>query len=153
MNKVFLIGRVTKDVELMSTSNGSQYAKFDVAIDNGKDDNGERRPAEFVTVAAWQKKAETLSVFVKKGHRIAVEGKIKTDKYQNEKGENRYRTYVLLQNFEFLESKPKDGFVPQEPNYTNNTTITTEQIDDVPLENDPFADLEAQVEDNGLPFY
>ena len=149
MNKVILIGRVTKDIELQSTTSGSQYVQFDVAIDNGKDEEGNPRPAEFVNCTAWKKSAETLSVYVKKGHKVAIEGSIKTDKYQNAEGENRYRTYVLVKGFEFLESKPKDNFVPQEP---DKTSYTKEEIDNIPLPDDPFTEEQMTITDDMLPF-
>ena len=151
MNKVFLIGRVTKDLELKATQSGIQYVQFDLAIDNGKDKDGNQRDADFISCTAWDKQAETLSVYVKKGHKIAVEGSIKVDKYQNEKGENRYRTYVLVRGFEFLESKPKDNYEPSEPDYLNKTNYTKEEIDDIPLPNDPFAE-QMTIPDSELPF-
>lgn len=156
MNKFIGIGRVTKDIELMATPSGAQYVRFDIAIDNGKDKDGNKRDADFVSCVAWdtqnRKLAETLSVYVKKGHRICVEGKVKTDKYQNDNGENRYRTYILVHNFVFLESKPKNNYQPQEPDYvqTNQTKLSTEDIDNIPLENDPFAEVE--INQNDLPF-
>lgn len=149
MNKVILIGRVTKDIELQSTTSGTNYVQFDVAIDNGKDENGESRPAEFVNCTAWEKRAETLSVYVKKGHKVAIEGSVKTDKYQNAEGENRYRTYVLVKGFEFLESKPKDNFVPTE---TDKTSYTTEDIDNISLPDNPFAEEQMAITDDMLPF-
>lgn len=152
MNKVILIGRVTKDIELQSTTSGTNYVQFDVAIDNGKDENGESRPAEFVNCTAWEKRAETLSVYVKKGHKVAIEGSIKTDKYQNAEGENRYRTYVLVKGFEFLESKPKDNFVPQEPDDIKKGNYTTEEIDEIPLPDDPFQGEQMTITDDMLPF-
>ena len=156
MNKFIGIGRVTKDIELMATPSGAQYVRFDIAIDNGKDKDGNKRDADFVSCVAWntqnRKLAETLSVYVKKGHRICIEGKVKTDKYQNENGENRYRTYILVHNFEFLESKSKETYTPQEPDYlqNNQTKLSTEDVDNIPLENDPFAEVE--VDDSQLPF-
>lgn len=150
MNKVILIGRVTKDIELKATESGLQYCQFDMAIDNGKDKDGNQREADFISCTAWDKKAENLSVYVHKGHKLSVEGRIKTDKYQNEKGENRYRTYVLVSNFEFLESKPKDNYVPSEPDNLKNS-YTTEDIDDIPLPDDPFA-KNAEITDDMLPF-
>lgn len=149
MNKVILIGRVTKDIELQSTTSGTNYVQFDVAIDNGKDGEGNPRPAEFVNCTAWEKRAETLSVYVKKGHKVAIEGSIKTDKYQNAEGENRYKTYVLVKGFEFLESKPKDNFVPTEP---DKTSYTKEEIDEIPLPDDPFAEEQMTITDDMLPF-
>lgn len=151
MNKFIGIGRVTKDLELKATQSGIQYVQFDLAIDNGKDKDGNQRDADFISCTAWDKQAETLSVYVKKGHKIAVEGSIKVDKYQNEKGENRYRTYVLVRGFEFLESKPKDNYEPTEPDYLNKTNYTKEEIDDIPLPNDPFAE-QMTIPDSELPF-
>ena len=77
--------------------------------------------------------------------------RIKTDKYQNEKGENRYKTYVLVSNYEFLESKPKDNFTPSEPDYSNKTSYTTEEVDNIPLPDDPFAE-QMQIDESDLPF-
>lgn len=150
MNKYIGIGRVTKDIELKATESGLQYCQFDLAIDNGKDKDGNQRDADFISCTAWDKKAENLSVYVHKGHKLAVEGRIKTDKYQNEKGENRYRTYVLVSNFEFLESKQKDNYEPSEPDYLKNS-YTTEDIDNMQVENDPFAE-QLTIPDSELPF-
>ena len=154
MNKFIGIGRVTKDIELKATQNGTQYVQFDLAIDNGKDKDGNERKADFINCTAWEKLAETISVYVHKGNRIAVEGSMKTDKYQNERGENRYKTYILVRNIEFLESKPKDNYEPQEPDYVNKTSYTKEEVDNVPIENDPFEAFgdSIEVNDSDLPF-
>lgn len=147
MNKVILIGRVTKDLELKATEKGTQYLQFDVAVDNGKDKDGNKREADFINCVAWEKQAETLSVYVKKGHKVAIEGSIKTDKYQNDKGENRYKTYVLVRGFEFLESKPKENYTPNEPDYINQAPKQEEV--------DPFqqmADSINDIPDSDLPF-
>lgn len=151
MNKVILIGRVTKDIELKATDSGKQYVQFDVAIDNGKDKDGNSRDADFISCTAWEKQAETLSVYVHKGHKVAIEGSIKVDKYQNAEGENRYKTYVLVRGFEFLESKPKDNYTPSEPDYLDKTGYTKEEIDDIPLPDDPFAE-QMTITDADLPF-
>lgn len=115
LNKVILVGRLTKDIELKSTQSGNQYAQFDLAVGNGKDKEGNERKADFITCIAWNKGAENLSVYLHKGQRIAVEGRLKADSYKNDKGENRTKNYVLVESYEFLEPKQKDNFVPQEP--------------------------------------
>lgn len=114
-NKVILIGRLSKDFELQATESGKQYAQFDIAVGNGKDSDGNERPADFITCVIWNKGAETLYTYLHKGDRIAIEGRYKVDKYQNDKGENRYKHYIRVETFEFLNSKPKDNFVPTEP--------------------------------------
>lgn len=115
MNKVILIGRTTKGLELKTTQNQKQYVEFDLAVDNGKDKDGNSLPATFITCVAWEKRAETLSVYLHKGNRIGLTGRWKVDKYQTENGENRYKNYLLIEEFEFLEPKSKDNFVPSEP--------------------------------------
>ncbi len=152
INKVILVGRLTKEIELKSTTNGSQYIQFDIAVGNGKDKEGNERGADFINCVAWNKAAENLSVYLHKGNRVAIEGRLKVDKYQNEKGENKYKTYVRVETYEFLESKPKDTFVPQEPE-SNKVNYTAEEIDSTPLPNDPFENQEQfSFNENDLPF-
>lgn len=147
MNRFIGIGRITKELELKETQSGTKYLQFDIAINNGKDKDGNEREATFVNLVAWENRAETIAKFFKKGHRIAIEGSLKVDKYQNEQGENRYKTYVLVQGFEFLESKPKDNFTPSEPEYTQ-----TPKQEENP--SDPFAAFgeSEEIPDSELPF-
>ena len=152
INKVILVGRLTREIELKSTTNGNQYAEFDIAVGNGKDKEGNKREVDFINCVAWNKSAENLSVYLHKGNRVAIEGRLKVDKYQNEKGENKYKTYVRVESYEFLESKPKDTFVPQEPE-SNKVNYTAEEIDNIPLPNDPFENQEQfSFNENDLPF-
>ncbi len=148
MNLVVLIGRTTTDLELKETDNNRKYTQFTIAVDNGKDKEGNKRESDFINCVAWENNAEILSKFVKKGHKINIEGRFRTDKYTTENGENRYKSYVLVNRFEFLESKPKDNFTPNEPDLLesiteNNTT-----------EKDPYAEFGKKIElqDNDLPF-
>lgn len=157
MNKVILIGRATKDLELRSTDRGTKCVSFDIACDNGKDKEGNKRPADFVKCVAWENQAEVLHKYLKKGDLINIVGSFKTDKYQNETGENRYRTYVLVREFEFIQSKPKDNYMPQEPDYIkeNQNKTDSEIIAEVVNgTNDPFQDFsnEIQLSPDDLPF-
>ena len=155
MNKVFLIGRTVRDLELKSTTSGKEYVQFDIAIDNGKDKEGNKRDATFVQCVAWEKSAEILSIYLHKGNQIAIVGEYRVEKYQNDRGENRYSHYILIKEFKFLETKPKEEHTPEEPDYLKNqTSITDEQIDDMPIQNDPFGvfDSSFEVKDDDLPF-
>lgn len=154
INKSILVGRLTKEIELKSTQSGTNYVQFDLAVGNGKDKEGNERPADFINCVAWEKKAENLSLYVHKGHRVAVEGRLKVDKYQNDKGENRYKTYVLVENYEFLEPKSKENFEPNVPDYVKTGPMAGEQIDAISTENDPFAAFgdSIEVNDSDLPF-
>lgn len=143
MNKVILVGRTTTEIELNTTQTGKKYIKFTIACDNGKDEQGNKRDADFVECVAWESRAESIAKYVKKGNRFMVVGNFKTDKYEISNGEKRYRSYVLVKEFEFLESK-KDEFVPCEPTSLENGTNSQD--------NDPFADFGAtvQIDDNFL---
>lgn len=154
MNKVILIGRLTKDPELRYTPNGVACCQFVIALDRGKDKDGNDRGADFPMVNVWEKQAENVNKYLKKGSLIGVEGQLKTRNYDDKDGKRVYVTEVQAQHIQFLDSKKDERPLPPEPDYLNNTTLTTEQIDEIPLENDPFANFEepSKVNDSDLPF-
>ena len=107
MNKVFLIGRLTKDIELKYTTDGQMgIARFTLACDRGKDKDGNDKGVDFISCVAFGRKAEVLDRYVKKGHRIHIAGMIKTGSYEKD-GEKKYTFDVVVQEFEFLEPKAK----------------------------------------------
>ena len=144
MNLVILIGRITKDVELRYTQSNIACANFDLAINNGKDKDGNSRPADFIRCVLWDKKAENMAKYTKKGSQIAIEGAIKIDSYNDEQGNKRYRTYVLARNVHFLDSRRTEEPLPQEPYYLKNKQE----------EKDPFEMMgqAVEIDDNDLPF-
>ena len=144
MNLVILIGRLTKDVELRYTQSNIACANFDLAINNGKDKDGNERQADFIRCVLWDKKAENMAKYTKKGSQIAIEGAIKTDSYNDEQGNKRYRTYVLAKNVNFLDSRRTEEPLPQEPDYLTNKQE----------EKDPFEMMgqAVEIDDNDLPF-
>lgn len=117
MNKVFLIGRITRDLELRYSDSQTAVLRFSVALNRGRDKNGTDRGADFPSVLAFGKTAENISKFVGKGNRVAIEGYIRTDKYQNKNGDTVYTTDVIADRVEFIdwkESGPKpDNQVPE----------------------------------------
>lgn len=144
MNQVILIGRLTKDVELRYTQSNIACANFDLAINNGKDKDGNERQADFIRCVLWDKKAENMAKYTKKGNQIAIEGAMKTDSYNDEQGNKRYRTYVLARNVHFLDSRRTEEPLPQEPDYLINKQE----------EKDPFEAFgqAVEIDDNDLPF-
>lgn len=118
MNKVFLIGNITKDIELRQSNSGKFVVEFSVAINNGKDQQGNELPADFVNCTAWNKTAEVLSKYTNKGSKISVEGAMKTNTWVDQQGNNRYKTYVLVDRIELLSSRPQQQNNNQyEPQY------------------------------------
>ena len=120
MNKVCLVGRLTKDptCEYVNTNNGSvARARFTIAVDRGfannQDGNG-NRTADFISVVAWRKQAENITKFQKKGNQIAVEGRLQVDSYTGKDGNQVWSTYVVADTIQFLDRK---GDAPSNANF------------------------------------
>ena len=105
MNKVILIGRVTKDIELKTTPSGKSIASFTLAVNRDYKNAESKYDADFINCVAFGMQAETISKFVRKGDRFGVEGKISTRNYEKQDGSKVYITEINVSGFEFLESK------------------------------------------------
>ena len=104
INNIVLVGRTTKDMELKQSSGGSMYVQFILAVNRTfKDSNGEQQ-ADFITCVAWNKTAETLSKYVRKGALIGVEGRLQVRSYEKD-GSRQWVSEVVINRFTFLESK------------------------------------------------
>lgn len=105
MNKVELIGRLTKDPELKTTNNQTQFCNFTLAVDRRfKDANGQRQ-ADFINCVAWKQTATFVTKYFKKGNRLAVCGWIQTRTYEDQGGVKQYVTEVVVDDAEFVESQ------------------------------------------------
>lgn len=135
MNKVILIGRNTKDIELKRTTTGTSVSEFSIAVKRTYKTNGEYE-SDFFNCVAFNKLAETISVYVKKGDQIGIEGKLQTRNYTNKEGRKIYITEIVVDNIEFLSTKKQEGQAP------------------VPDDADPFkaAKFEELDADDILPF-
>lgn len=108
INRIVLIGRLTANPELRYTTNNIAITSFTLAVDrNFKNEDGNKE-ADFINIVAWNKKAELIHQYVQKGDLIGVIGRLQVRKYQNERGENRHATEVVLEEIEFLRNKPKE---------------------------------------------
>lgn len=156
MNKAILVGRLTKDPELKMTENTKrEVCQFTIAVNRPyTNDDGERK-ADFINCVVWDKLAENLSKYQKKGNQVAVEGRIQTRNYDDKDGKKIYVTEIFVSNVTFLDSKGSNDSVNnlEEPPVKSGS-ITTEQIDSMPTANDPFASFEneVQINDSDLPF-
>lgn len=102
MNNVQLLGRLTKDVELrVSQKSKKKFAYFTLAVPNGED-------AMFIDCVAFDKLAETIEKYVKKGNRLLVEGSINVSTYEDKDGNNRKSTNVFVNKITFIESAKKE---------------------------------------------
>ena len=109
MNKVMLVGRLTKDPEVKMTSNQTQFCNFTVAVDRRfKDANGQRQ-ADFISCVAWRQTAAFIQKYFRKGSRIGLVGSIQTRTYDDQNGQKRYITEVVVDEAEFVESSNGQG--------------------------------------------
>ncbi len=151
MNNVCLIGRITRDIELRTTANGVSAVSMYIAINNGKDKDGNERPADFPKVYVYDKQAENLSKYCHKGSLIAITGQVKTRTWDKDDGSKGYETYIFANRVQFLDTKQSgnSATIP-EPSYTSNQENNTA----VQEESDPFKDFgnEIVLTDEDLPF-
>ncbi|WP_028401016.1 single-stranded DNA-binding protein [Ectobacillus panaciterrae] len=105
MNRVVLIGRLTRDPELLYTKQGIAYAKIRVAVNRGFRNSQGEKQADFIDCTIWRKPAENVALYCKRGALIGITGRIHTNHYENEQGKRIYRTEVAAENVTFLEHK------------------------------------------------
>ena len=101
VNKVILIGRLGKDVELRSTQGGKAVAGFSMATNDSKD----KEKTEWHNVVLWEKQAEVAARYLKKGSQVYVEGRLQTRKWEDKEGAQRYTTEVVGHTLQFLDAK------------------------------------------------
>lgn len=104
MNKVILIGRLTKDPELRFTTSNTAVCQFSIAVDRKYKSEGQPT-ADFINIVAWRSTAEFVSKYFNKGSRIAIVGQIQTRNYDDKDGKKVYVTEVIADEVEFCESK------------------------------------------------
>lgn len=114
MNTVQLLGRIARDIDLRYSTNGTAVARFSVAVDRPTKD-GQDRTADFPSVVAFGKTAETIEKYFAKGARIGITGRLQTGSYQDKDGRTVYTTDVVVTGFDFCESRPQGVSKPTKP--------------------------------------
>lgn len=133
LNRVVLVGRLTRDPDLRYTPSGVAVARFNIAVNrNYTNQNGERE-ADFINIIVWRKLAENCANFLKKGSLVGIDGRIQTGKYENQQGQTVYTTDIVAEDVRFLEPKSKS---------------------EAGRKNDPFMDdgKPIDISDDDLPF-
>jgi len=130
MNKVVLIGRLTKDAELKYTpGTGAAVTTFTIAVDRRFSKDKEKE-TDFVPVVVWGKQAESTATYTKKGKLIGIVGRIQTRNYDAKDGTKRYVTEVVAEEVQFLEWASKPG---QTQAHDNNEEMTPIDDGDIPF--------------------
>ncbi len=133
MNKFVGVGRLTKEVELKCTGNGTSYLTNTIAIRNNFKNADGNYDSEFINIALWRNNAEFLAKYGSKGCLIAIDGRLTTRNYEKEDGTKGYITEVVVENIELLSKKEETQ---------NNTDEEYENLDDDTI----------KLSDSDLPF-
>jgi single-strand DNA-binding protein len=139
MNKVVLIGRLTKDPDLRYTSSNVPAASFTIAVNRPFQNQSGVREADFINVVIWRKQAENVKKYITKGSLVAVEGRIQTRNYDDKDGKKVYVTEVVADNVQFLESKGQRSM----------DSSNSEPVDNIPttdVGDEPYIDFGQTVE-------
>lgn len=115
INRVILVGRLTKDPELKYTPSGVAVTQFTLAVDRPFTNQSGEREADFIPVVVWRQLAETCANYLRKGRLTGVEGRIQVRSYENNEGKRVYVTEVVTDNVRFLESNRQQDQNKQDP--------------------------------------
>ena len=114
MNKVYLIGNLTKDVDLAETPSGVKVAQFTIAVSRPYTNANGERDADFHKCVAWRNTGELIAQYCKKGDKIAIVGSLQNRSYEDKDGNKRFITEVVVVEVEFLSTKKTDGVKAKE---------------------------------------
>jgi single-strand DNA-binding protein len=153
INRVILVGRLTRDPELRYTQSGVAIARFTVAVNRNYVNQQGEREADFINVVTWRGLAENCAQYLKKGSLVGVDGRLQTGKYENQEGRTVYTTEVVADDVRFLEPKnrtesPTGSGFGTGGSYGGGGGYSRKPMDD------PFADdgKPIDISDDDLPF-
>ena len=136
INRVVLVGRLTRDPELRRTGNGTAVTSFTLAIDNRLKDANGQYTTSFIPCVVWNQQAENCVRFIHKGSLVGIEGRLNQRTYQNKEGNNVQVIEVMCDSVQYLESKKQE----ESPKETSTQTAETNKLNnvDVPDDDLPF---------------
>ena len=161
MNRVELIGRITRDPELRYTSSNIATARFTLAVNRPFQSQNGEQGTDFINIVVWRKQAENVKNYLSQGSQVAIDGRIQTRSYDDQNGQKRYVTEVVADNVEFMGSKGSSN------NSNNSNTSTNTKNEPTPydfgdapepkgtdIDSNPFEDFGSsiQISDDELPF-
>ncbi|HAA5910635.1 TPA: single-stranded DNA-binding protein [Listeria monocytogenes] len=159
MNRVVLVGRLTKDPELRYTPAGVAVATFTLAVNRTFTNQQGEREADFINCVVWRKPAENVANFLKKGSLTGVDGRVQTRNYEGNDGKRVYVTEIVAESVQFLESKNNNAEGATSNNYQgkanySNDNQTSSYRADTSQKSDSFASEGKPIDINpdDLPF-
>lgn len=143
INRVILVGRLTKDPEYRQTPNGVSVATFSLAVNRSFTNSQGEREADFINVVVFRKQAENVNKYLSKGSLAGVDGRIQSRNYENNEGRRVFVTEVVADNVQFMDSKGSN----------QQNSQPQQQQGQAPAGNNPFTnDNNANIDDEDLPF-
>lgn len=156
MNVVSLVGRLTREVELRYTNNGTAVGRFTLAVNRRFPNQNGEREADFITCVIWSKAAENFANFTRKGSQVGVQGRIQTGSYDNQQGQRVYTTEVIVENFDLLESREVTEQRPKssgnQGSYSSNHTSQQPADNGMPSFGQTPTNGQFDISDDDLPF-
>ena len=154
INRVVLVGRLTKDPELRYSPSGIAMARFTLAVNRTFSNQQGEREADFISCVVWRKQAENTANFLKKGSLAGVEGRIQTGSYEGQDGKRVYTTDVIADSVQFLEPRGNAGQSDQGAGNQNSGQHVDNSNNYSRVDDDPFGNSSGPIEvsDDDLPF-
>lgn len=162
INRVVLVGRLTRDPEIRYTQSGIAVARFTLACDRPFTGQDGQRESDFIQIVVWRKQAENAAKYLQKGHMCGIDGRLQVSSYEDQEGKRQYRSEVVADNVKYLQSKGSTHAQGQEPNAwndasappANNTNQSqTNNTSGKGFEADPFGGPgKIDLSDDDLPF-
>ena len=140
MNKVILVGNLTKDPELITTNNGVSLCRFSLAVQRRFATSEGEREADFINIVVWRGQADNCYKYLKKGSKAGVVGSIQTRQYEGQDGTKRYATEVVADEVEFLSTKSAamGDEVPAAGSKSTGKSDTVSKFEPIDDDNLPF---------------
>lgn len=152
-NKVILVGRLTRDVELKYLSSGSSVANFGLATSRSwKDQNTGDKKEEvmFIDITVFGKGGEIANQYLKKGNRVLVEGRLSLDRWEDSQGNKRSKHKIIAENVQFMETKAES--MASSASESNAPSYNNSQATDSTMKQTSSKSQEIDIEDDDIPF-
>jgi single-strand DNA-binding protein len=152
LNRVVLVGRLTRDPELRYTANGTAVAKFTLAVDRNFTNQQGEREADFIFISVWRNLAENCAKYTRKGSLVALEGRLQVRSYENQEGRTVWTTEVVADQVKFLDSRNSQN---NDNNFgDNNRGYGSQNQQNNQSNQDPFQSVGKPIDlsDDDLPF-
>lgn len=154
MNKVFLVGRLARDPELRYSSSNNAVMRSAIAVDRQFAAGNGERGTDFINIVAFGNRAEVMKKYLTKGSQIAIDGRIQTGSYDGQDGKKVYTTDIIVDNFQFLDSKGSRNTEDNNDTTSGVTPYDFSNDNNSSNDIDPFKDFgdKIEIDDSDLPF-